>query len=304
MLCAGVVTANHLGEIYSLSCALLWAVAVLLFRKGGEAVPPVALNCFKGAVAIVCFGLTLPFVRIPLMPPGQSGRDVLVLLVSGAVGIGIADSLFFASLNRLGASGSAAVDCVYSPFVVLLAFFYLGEPLRATLLVAMVLMVGAILLVSWEPLQVPGPAARRGRQQGVLLGVVSMFLMAGGIVMAKPVLNRSPVLWATPVRLVGGELLILLNALRRDHRSAMLQAFRPGAQWLITLPSALIGSYLAMIVWIAGMKYASAGVAGLLNQTSTLFVPLLASLFLKERLSAARLVAVLLGFAGALVATL
>jgi drug/metabolite transporter (DMT)-like permease len=298
------VIRQHLGELYSLLCALLWAIAVLLFRKGGEKVPPVALNAFKGAVAIVCFLLTLLFVRVPLLPGEHAVPDLLVLLASGAVGIGIADSLFFASLNRLGASGAAVVDCVYSPFVVLLAFAYLGEPLRGTLLLAMALMVSAILIVTWEPVKVSSPEELRRRRQGVLLGVISMFLMAAGIVLAKPVLNRTPVLWATPVRLVGGEVLIFLQALRRSERAAVLRAFRPSRQWLITMPSALIGSYLAMIVWIAGMKYAQAGVAGVLSQTSTLFVPLLAAVFLKEKLSRAKLLAVLLGFGGALVATI
>lgn len=294
---------THLGELYSLACALFWAIAVVLFRKGGEQVPPVALNCFKGAIAILCFGLTMPLAGVPFFPAERTWQEWTTLLVSGAMGIGIADSLFFASLNRLGASASAVVDCLYSPFIILLAFFYLGDPLRPTLLVAMTLMVSAILLLTWEPKAAATPTDLRRRRQGVLLGVLSMLFMAGGIVMTKPVLERTPVLWATPVRIVGGQLFILLNALRRNERRAVLAAFRPSRQWLVTIPSALLGSYLAMIVWIAGMKYASVGVAGVLSQMSTLFVPILAAIFLKEKLTHAKVLAVLLGFVGALVAT-
>ncbi len=294
-----------MGELYSAACALLWAVAVLFFRKSGEQVPPVALNLFKGAVAIVLFIPTLLLAGQPFVAVGQGWRDTLQLLASGAIGIGVADSLFFASLNRLGASGSAVVDCVYGPFVVLLAFFFLGEPLKLTLLAAMTLMVGAILIVTWEPQSLAGgPEAQRRQRVGVALGLLSMLLMAAGIVLAKPVLNRSPVLWATPVRLVGGELVLLTQALLPRHRASALAVFKPGRLWRVTLPSALLGSYLAMIVWIAGMKYTQAGIAGVLNQMSTLFVPLLAAVFLKEKLTRAKLIAVLLGFAAALVASL
>ncbi len=307
------------GEIFSLGCALLWAIAVLLFRRSGEELSPVALNAFKGAVGLVLFSLTLVVLGRPFFPAGHGAGDWLTLLGSGALGIGIADSLFFASLNRLGATGSAIVDCVYSPFVVLAAFVYLGEPLHLPLGLALALMVVAILLGFHQPARpalAPAPAhgapAETGEPRpasssgvGIVLGIVSMLLMAIGIVVAKPVLNRADVWWATPVRLLGGELvLLLIAAVSPRERRAVLRAVRPGRHWRYALPSALFGSYLAMVLWIAGMKLTLASVAGILNQTSALFVPLFSALFLGEKLSARRGLAVALGFAAALVATL
>jgi drug/metabolite transporter (DMT)-like permease len=308
------------GEIFSLGCAILWAIAVLLFRKSGEELTPVALNALKGAVGLVLFSLTLLVLRRPFFPPEQDLQSWLTLLLSGALGIGVADSLFFASLNRLGATGSAIVDCVYSPFVVIAAYLYLGEPLHLSLLCALALMVAAILLGFYQPPTAGAPIApapahgapavvppARGEPGaiGVALGIASMLLMAAGIVLAKPVLNQADVWWATPVRLLGGEIVLLsLAGVSPRHRRAVLHAIRPGKHWRVALPSALVGSYLAMVLWIAGMKYTLASVAGILNQTSALFVPLFAAIFLGEKLSARRATAVALGFAGALVATL
>jgi drug/metabolite transporter (DMT)-like permease len=306
------------GEIFSLGCAVLWAIAVLLFRKSGEALSPVALNTFKGAVGLVLFALTLLVLGRSFLPAAHGPGDWLTLLFSGALGIGVADSLFFASLNRLGATGSAIVDCVYSPFVVICARLYLEEPLRLSILLALALMVAAILLGFHQPAPAPiAPAPAHGAPAvapatsagsgagGIVLGISSMLLMAVGIVIAKPVLNRADVWWATPVRLLGGELVLLvLAAVSPTHRRAVLAAFRPGRHWRYALASAVMGSYLALVLWIAGMKLTLASVAGILNQTSALFVPLLAALFLGERLSARRAGAVALGFAGALVATL
>ena len=44
--------------------------------------------------------------------------DYLLVLVSGALGIGIADTLFFKCLNTLGAGLTAIIDCLYSPFTI------------------------------------------------------------------------------------------------------------------------------------------------------------------------------------------
>lgn len=305
MICAGVPQVHlPLGELCSLLCALFWAIAILLFRKSGEQVPPVALNLFKGAAAIVLFLATMLVLGTPLVPAERTLGDWLTLLASGAVGIGVADSLFFASLNRLGASGSAVVDSVYSPMVCLCAALYLGDPLKPSLLLAMVLMVSAIIIVGREPPPVvrPGEDVARQKRVGLTLGLVSMLLMAAGIVFAKPVLNKSDVLWSAPVRIVGGELVLAVQAFSRRNREGVLRALRPSRLWLVMVPSAVFGSYLAMVVWIAGMKYTQVGIASVLNQTSTLFVPVLAPLFLKERLTLPKAIAVTLGFAGAVIA--
>jgi drug/metabolite transporter (DMT)-like permease len=82
------------GELYALSCALLWAVAVILFRKTGETIEPVALNLFKGVVGLALFLVTMPIFGVPWFPQGVSLADWLVLMGSGALGIAIADSVW------------------------------------------------------------------------------------------------------------------------------------------------------------------------------------------------------------------
>ncbi len=291
------------GEILSATCALFWAVAVMLFKKSGELVGPVALNLYKNAVGAVLLALTLLVRPAPLWPAGTPLADVLTLLASGAIGIAIADSMFLASLNRLGAGRSAIVDCLYSPFVVLCAWLYLGEPVGTSLLAAVGLMVGAILLGAWRP--APDGAADHDAgelHRGVLLGVGSMFLMAVGIVLAKPVLNRSDPLWATEVRLAGGlAFLALQAALTPTLRADAVRALTPGRSWRVLFPAAFVGTYLALILWTAGMTWTHTGTASVLNQLSNVFVLALAWPFLGERVTWSKAAAIALGLAGGLV---
>jgi len=294
----------YAGEAYSLLCALAFALGVVLFRRSGRKVPPVALNFFKNTVALVALLPTMLIAGSPLRPAAVNWDGWLLLLGSGIIGIGIADSVFFASLNRLGAGRSAIVDCLYSPIVVLCAALALAEPVGPGLLGGLALMVIAIL---WGAFKQHGEAKSLDKatlHRGVALGALAMLLMAIGIVMAKPVLDGVDVLWATTVRLVGGTGFLAVQSCLPQHRASVRFAFQPSKLWLTTIPAGLIGSYLAMMLWLAGMKYTQASIASVLNQTSTLIVPLLAAPMLGERLTRRRLEAVLLGFAGAVVVTL
>jgi drug/metabolite transporter (DMT)-like permease len=295
---------RYLGEFYSLLCALLWATAVILFRKSGEQAPPVALNLFKGTIALVALVPMMFLLGSGAAFSGHTVADWVRLVVSGIIGIGVGDSLFFASLNRLGAGRSAIVNCLYSPLVVLWSALLLAEPVGWALCVGMVLMVGAILLEANPFSAKPAVGDPREQRVGIMLGLGAMAMMAFGIVLAKPVLDHSDVLWAAVVRVAGGTAFVALQSLRPSYHAAVRRTFVPSALWKITVPAALLGTCLAMIVWLAGMKYTSASVASVLNQTSTLIVPLLAVPLLREPLGKRKLVAVALGFAGAVVVTL
>ncbi len=292
---------RHAGESYSALCAVCWAVAVVLFRKSGERLSPVALNVFKNAIALALLVLSLPLAGVDLVPRDQPARDWLILLASGVLGIGVADTLFFACLNRLGAGRSAIVDCLYSPLVVASAVVYLRERVRPVLLAAVGLMVAAILVGAAPPETEPAP--RRRNVIGIVAGVASMAFMAVGIVVAKPVLERTNAAWATVVRMAGGLAFLGLLCLRREQRTEVAAAFRPTRAWRHAVPGAVIGAYVAVVLWTLGMKYAESSVAAVLNQLSNVLVLPLAATFLGERLGGRQVVAIALGFAGGVLAT-
>ncbi len=98
-----------MGEFFALACALVWAFAVVLFRKSGSTVSPLALNLFRVSISSVMFIITMLIMRIPLL--GQAPlSDYLTLMASGVIAIAIADTLFHMSLNRVGAGINAIVD--------------------------------------------------------------------------------------------------------------------------------------------------------------------------------------------------
>ncbi len=290
----------YAGEIFSVLTAFTWAWAVILFKKSGEKVHPLALGLFKNTLGMVLFFLTMLLWGQAHLPR-TAWRDGLVLLLSGGLGIGVADTLFFACLNRLGAALAAIVSCLYSPFIIGLSAAVLGETLRPLQVLGAAMIVSAVIIGTCRQ---EACAIRGGRPlQGVIFGVVSMACTAVGVVMIKPILDRLPLLWVTQARLLGGEAsLIALVALRPDRGAIWSSLYARGGK-RYTLSSSVIGGYLAMLLWLAGMKHASASVASALNETSTIFIFILSALFLREPLTLRRALAVALGFGGAVLVT-
>jgi drug/metabolite transporter (DMT)-like permease len=286
------------GYALALGAALCWAVAVVLFKRSSERLDALSLNVFKTSIGLGLLGLSGAALGFPGASPHL--RDWLALLGSGALGIGLADTLLFAGLARIGAARQAIVDALYSPSVVLLSWGLLGERLGLRACVGGGLILAALVLASSSS-SGDLPISRRRFTTGVLYSALAVVLMAAAIVAVKPVIERSGLLWCTTVRVTGGLAAMGARALAtRDTRRRLRAVFRPNPTWRDTLPATLMGSYFSLLMWIGAFKFAPAGVAALLNQTSTLFIVLLSVLLLGEPMTARLALAVTLACAGSL----
>ena len=277
---------------------MVWAFAVILFKKSGESVHPIGLNLFKDLFALVLFLPTMWLFGETLWRDAPAAEYAL-LLASGALGIGLGDTFFFKSLNLLGAGLTAIVDCLYSPFIIGLSLLFLGERLSVLQGIGAALVVAAVLAASlqWGK----GLLSRRDLAWGITYGVLGLATMAVGIVMIKPLLERSPLLWATEVRVAGGAaalaVILLFHRRRRAIVSSVISTSKRG--WGYMLGGSFMGADLAMALWLAGMKYTHASVAAALNQTANVFIFIFAALLLREPISRRRTLGIVLGFAGA-----
>lgn len=286
-----------MGEIYALTCAVVWALAVVFFRRSGETVPPLAMNLFRVGLSSLLFLVTLAVRGEPLLGAAPTG-DYLRLAASGVIAIALADTLFHACLNRVGAGINAIVDTLYSPFALFFAYVMLGERIGPWAAGGMMLIIGGVLVAT--RVSAPAGTTRRTLVGGIVLGVASMAALSFGIVLAKPALEHGDVLWATTVRQLASLAVLLPVAVLHPARRRYLAVLRPQASWRFTVPGTILGSYLSLLFWIAGMKHTAVGKAAVLNQTSTIHILVFASLFLGERFTRRKGVAAGLALAGVL----
>lgn len=293
------------GELFALLAAFTWAFALVLFKYSGERVTPLALNLFKSAVGVVLLAVTL--LAAPLVPSllgGESlsqvlelpARHIWIIVASGVIGIALADTLFFYGLNMVGIGIISIVDCLYTPFVFLFSFLLLKEQLTAVHVVGAALILMGVLVSSRH--KPPPGTTRRQVVGGVLVGALAMASMAYGIVIAKPVLDGFPLVWAALIRLLAGTLALAAVALLSPARKKLWSIFRPSPDWKTALPGALVGTYLAYMFWLAGFKYADASINAILNQTTVIFAIILATVIVKERMTRRKALAVALAVLG------
>lgn len=288
-------TVPYLGEAFALLTAVIWAFAVILFKKSGETVHPILLNLFKNSLAIILFLPTMWIFNETLARQAPA-RDYLLLLLSGALGIGIGDAMFFKSLNQIGAGLSAIVGCLYSPFIISLSLIWLGESLTVLQILGVSMIISAVLITVRKKRE--GKVARRDLLRGISWGVLATAATAMGIVMIKPLLERSPILWVTQVRLFGGVMILVLITLFHPWRRRIFFSAIPARGWGYTITGSFFGAYLAMFFWLAGMKFTQASIAAALNQTSNIFVFIFATILLREPITLWRTIGIILAVLG------
>lgn len=283
-----------IGEAMALGSAAAWAVGVILARQLGAHLPPLALNLLKnGLVLAVLAPVTLLVYAGDW--PGLPARDVAIVLASGVIGIALADTLYFRALNELGAGRMGIIGNLYSPLVLVLGFVFLDERLGGAQWVGFGLVAMGVLLVSRPPGEWQTHPQRATR--GVLLGLLAIALMAVAIVMVKRTLETQPLLWVTLLRLLGAVAGLLLVAALPTMRRRM-HFVAADVPWHRLVIAALIGQGLSMVLWLGGYKYTSASVAAILNECASVFLVLLAALWLREPLGRRAFVGVLLTFSG------
>ncbi len=288
----------HLGVLCALLAPLAWSVAIVLYRRTDAS--PLAMNLFKNVFAAVLLGATMVLIGSGI-PMERSGEDWARLVVSGLLGLALADTLLFEGLRRVGAAGIAVVDTIYAPCVVVLSWIVLAEVPTAAFLVgaaAVVVGIGIANIRLGEVVHV------QGHWGGMAYGFAAIVCTALAVVIAKPVLEGSELIEVTTTRLVVGVIGQGLWIVGTGRWREAVSALKPAPYWRTLVPAAFVGTYISMVLWLGGFKWADASVAAVLNQMATVYILIQARLVLGEVLRPAQVVGALLAAGGALVIVL
>lgn len=284
-----------MGEFFSVACAACWGLAVVLFRRSGETLPAFELNLLKNLVG---FALMVPTVWLlrGWSGPGYALEQWLIVLMSGIIGIAIADTWYLRALNLLGASRTGIVAMLFSPMVIALSALFLDERLLWLQWLGLILVLFGVGVVNWRPDR--REISARALRAGLSWGAASVALMAIGIVSVKPVLAEHDFVWTVTLRLAAGAGVMLLFVTLSGGWARSWAHYRAPQPWALTLTASVLAGYVSMMMWVAGYWLTEASIASILNETAGAFIVLFAWLILKEALSWRKVLGLVICFVG------
>ena len=291
-----------LGEFFSTACAIAWALSVVLFRRSGESMPAFELNFVKNVIASILLLATVIVVELFFNGngiPSYSNYDMALTIVSGVIGLAIADTWYFKGLEYLGAARMGIVATIYSPSIIVLSAMFLGESLHGWQYLGFVLVLLGLLLVAWK--QNKEDIAPADLRKGLLFGGSAVFLTAAGVLMVTGVMDRQPFFWTALLRMLAGLAGMCFFMTVRREWPLFRKNLKGSHPWKTIVFASFLGGYLSMCLWLAGYKLINPAVASILNETSSVFIVFFAWLILKEHISKQKLVGLLLTVSGVLV---
>ena len=264
--------ADFRGEVAALGAAFIWAAASIVYTGVGRQLSPLVLNLVKGLIAIALLFLTLLFLGKLL--PSVSLMPVLLLLLSGVIGIGIGDTAYFAALNSLGARRALVLESLSPPLGAFLALVFLQEQLAPLAWLGIGLTIAGVTWVVMERSPQPNGTLTHPPLRGIVAGLVAAAGQAIGAVLSRAALAGTDVdpLWSTLIRLLAGILMLLIWFSAQKHPIQKLAPLRSRRLWGIVIMAAFASTYLGIWLQQIALKYAPTGIAQSLSATSPLFV--------------------------------
>ncbi len=260
---------NFIGEIAALGAAFVWALSSTIWQRVGQQIPAVVLNLLKGAIALVMLVATILILGKSL--PAVNPNILTMLLISGALGIGIGDTAFFIVLKYLGARRALLLETLSPPLTALFGLIFLQEKLSPIACTGILLTIcGVAWVIAERTAETTLPS--KHLWQGLGISLLGQTAHAAGAVLSRAAFAQIDIdpLWTTALRLSGG-MAVMLCFLNPTNLGTFQQLKAPKILGAITL-AAFLGTYLGIFLQQISLKYAPAAIAQALSSTSPLFI--------------------------------
>jgi len=289
----------NLGDIYAILTAICWSCGVICFDIAGRVLNSLQISLLKNIVGVLGF---IGFLLLQGDPfPVFAQHDYFVLVVSGLIGVALGDLLFLASLRRIGSGMSAIISTSYSVSIFILAYIMYQEVISVFAYFGGALVISGVIVGTMESPENRDP---RDIYIGAFYGFLAHFFTAYSVLLLRPVMESHPVVPIALVRFTTGIIFSAAAIVYLNGYSELRETMAKGFGHVYLLAGSFLGTFLSVIFWLSGYKYTLAGRAAIYNQLSTIFIIILAAIFLKEVMTTKKWAAVSLALLGAFIVSI
>lgn len=281
--------------LVALFVVFLWATSWVLIKIGLEEIPALTFAGLRYMLAFICL---LPFAVLTLRKPSSLPITVRVLgqlLVLGLLLYALTQGAVFLALAYLPA---VTVNLLWSFSTVIVALFgiiWLAEhPTPFQWFGVVLAAFGAAIY--FYPIDLPA-----GYLIGITVSAVGVLANAGAVIVGRDV-NRSRRVHPLVVTAIsmgfGAALLLVAGVYSQGLPSITAKG------WAIIAWLAVVNTAIAFTLWNYTLRTLSATESSIINGTMLIWIPILAVLFLDERVSGKELLGLLIAGVGTLIVQL
>ncbi|AKG22936.1 DMT family transporter [Calothrix sp. 336/3] len=270
--------AKVIGITAALASSASWAIGSILFKRLGESISPLAMTLAKGSVSVILLGLTLSITGYS----GVNRESLVLLIISGLLGISLGDTFFFEALQNLGPHALVILLMLGEVITAMLAVIFLGEMPTPTVWLGIFLVILGVAIVIFPKLSGEQQASST---RGIIFGLLSVLCMSVSIIFAKQGLSSLSTIQATFIRMAAGTAGMLCFGTLTNRLGSWAVPFKDRNIIYLFIISVSIVTFGGFWLSLVAIKYVNVAVANTLNSIEPLFVMPLAAIFLKEKFS-------------------
>ena len=290
--------AEVVGPLAGVTTSVLWSFTALFFTAAGRRIGPARVNATRIIFAVVWLGLTHRLLTGAWVPHAEL-RQIVLLGLSGFVGLTIGDLALFTAFVRIGPRLAMLVMTTAPIFAALCGWLLLGEVLHGVAWVGMLVTLAGVAWVLLErPAQVDH-AGQRHRFSGLVLAAVAAGCQAVGLLLSKAGIGHG---WlpreahlapqtATLLRMVFAALTVSPTFVFLALRTRTHALPRPPNRrttltgYLFTLCGSIVGPFLGIWMSLVAADRAPLGVAQTTCSLPPVFILPLVALARQEHIS-------------------
>lgn len=265
-----------IGMLAALGSAASWAVGSVLFEQVGKHLSSSAMTLTKGFISAVILLITLIVTGYTDM----SSQDLLLLILSGLLGISLADTFFFEALNELGAHATVLLSTLCEVFTIFWAVLILQEKPSLLAWGGIILVpigIAVVILPQVSGNNTDSSSENEGYSlRGLWFGLLSVLCMSFSIIIAKIALDNISAIQATFIRMLAGTVGILAFGLATKNITRWILPLKQPRLLGFFFFSILIITFGGFWLSLVGIKYAPVSIAQTLNTTDPVFALFLA----------------------------
>lgn len=287
---------ESIGIFAALASAASWALGTVIFEKVGRVVPYAGITFLKGTFSILLMALLVGLIG---RPTTIDLRDFVILALSGVIGISIGDSLFFRSLQDLGAKVQVLYFMLGQIVTMFLSFLLLGDMLTLWEYIGAFILLCGIIVVTWGKQE-----DRPNKKRGIIGGFISILCFSVSSIMVKISIADIDVVTATFYRMVFGTVSVFFVGLTSKKIVSWivpLKDFKVLGLFLFNVLVITLGGFLLSMLAI---KEISVSLASVLSTTEPIFVLIFAYFVNKELATKQELVGAMIAILGLLLLVL